>query len=320
MFFHKYGPVLLTGVGSLVMMFNICQSFLLVRRLTAIRRKSWKGSHWILAVYIVLQFFFLAGYIAIAIMMVSSSFLVNASLVAMIFFFGSIFVLIGNFLKLSLVQTLTHVNMEVTHALISAVEARDKNLNGHSIHVAKLAMLLYKELPWTQQYTLDKTSLEYAALLHDIGKLGVPEAILGKDGPLTDEEWVEIRKHPQIGKEILQSAECFDGIADWVLYHHERCDGKGYLGLPDRKIPLASKIIMVADTFSALTMTRSYRKSKSYEEAADVLRECRGAQLDGALVDLFLKIPKEQVEACAVSQTQGFSAIAELAAHTGNKI
>lgn len=111
-----------------------------------------------------------------------------------------------------------------------------------------------------------------------------------------------MKQHPEIGKNILNLIGSFSEISEWVLYHHERCDGKGYYGLPAESIPLPSQIIAVADTFSALTMGRSYRAPKSYEDSIAILKMCRGNQLNGELVNLFLSIPKEQVEHCRINK------------------
>lgn len=295
MFFTEWSPLLLVAAGSIIMAFNIRKAFQVAKQLNAIQQGRWTCPKIILVVYIALLMFFFWGYVAIGVMLLLPAFAISNLLVGLIFFFGSVFVLIGLFVQSSLGKAISRANLEVIQALITAVEARDKNLNGHSLHVAALSLLLYDRMPRSLQRTLNRGSLEYAALLHDIGKLGIPEAILNKEGPLTDEEWLEIRKHPQIGRDLLSSLKGLGGIADWVLYHHERCDGKGYYGVAPEKIPLASRIIAVADTFSALTMTRSYRKSRTYGEAAEILRECAGTQLDAALVELFLKIPKDLV-------------------------
>lgn len=295
MFLSKWVPFLLVAAGSVIMAFNIRKAFIVAKQLYATREQRWNCPKIIMAVYIALLIFFFGGYVTIGVMLFLPAFVVSNLLVGLIFFFGSVFVLIGLFVQSTLGKAISSANMEVTRALIAAVEARDKNLNGHSLHVARLSLLLYDSLPRARQKTLNRTSLEYAALLHDVGKLGIPESILNKEGPLTEAEWAVIKKHPQIGRDILCSLKGFGNLADWVLYHHERCDGNGYYGLPMEKIPFASRIIAVADTFSTLTMTRVYRKSRSYEEAVEVLRECAGTQLDRELVELLLSIPREHV-------------------------
>lgn len=300
-------PVVFIGIGILIMAVNIVQYIKLYRHLTEIQLSSSICSKVMLAVYILLLFFFLFGYVAIEITFFVPFVEINNFLVGLIFFFGSVFVLFGILLQISLSKTIQKTNLEVARALVLAIEARDQNLNGHSLHVARLTALIYENLPKKIQRNVQPVMLEYAALLHDIGKLGVPEIILNKETSLSDTEWEEMKKHPLIGKNILKSLECFTEISDWVLYHHERWDGKGYLGLSEDQIPFPSRIISVADTYSAITTTRSYRQARGYEEAAAILKDCKGTQLDRDLVDLFLQIPKEKVEACWVNYPSSFS-------------
>lgn len=297
MFFTLWSPLLLVAAGSMIMAFNIRKAFSVAKQMGAMRggRRTCPGI--VMAFYIALLIFFFIGYAVIGVMLFLPAFVVSHLLIGLIFFFGSVFVLLGLYVQSSMGKAVSRANLEVTQALITAVEARDKNLNGHSLHVARLSLLLYDRLPRARQKKLDRTSLEYAALLHDVGKLGIPEAILNKEGPLTDAEWEVVKKHPQIGRDILCSLKQFGNLADWVLYHHERCDGKGYYGLPMEEIPLASRIIAVADTFSTLTMTRPYRHSQTYDEAVRVLMDCAGPQLDRELVERFLTIPREFVGA-----------------------
>ena len=107
-----------------------------------------------------------------------------------------------------------------------------------------------------------------------------------------------MRSHPELGVKIIESLGLFDGITDWVLYHHERIDGKGYYKLKGPDIPLASRIIAIADTYSAITMKRAYEDAKTHEEAVRIIREVAGTQLDPVLVDDFTAIPKCELENC----------------------
>ena len=145
---------------------------------------------------------------------------------------------------------------------------------------------------------ISPVSFEYAALLHDVGKLGVPESILNKPGSLDKNEWQIMRKHPRIAMRLLKSLPSFEEIKDWILYHHERMDGEGYYGIPGPEIPLAARIISVCDTYSAITMKRSYKYSRSYEDALVIMSEVSGTQLDPELVKVFCSIPKEEIIAC----------------------
>ena len=107
-----------------------------------------------------------------------------------------------------------------------------------------------------------------------------------------------MKQHPKIAMDLLRSLPSFDEIKDWILYHHERMDGKGYYSIPGDDIPMAARIIAVCDTYSAITMRRSYKEKRTHEEAIDILKEVAGSQLDPDLVSIFLTIPKEELLAC----------------------
>lgn len=292
------------GLGAIIMVWNICGYLSFNHRMSKLHSESVYFPKRLFAVYLFLLLFFLLGYMGIVVCLFYSIQL-NSFLVGMILFFGSIFVLIGLRLQFSMSSAIQKSNLEIIKVLVAAVEARDPNLNGHSTHVERLIRLLYENIPKNRQRQYEVADLEYAALLHDIGKLGVSEAVLNKEGSLDEVEWEEIRKHPQIGKNILSRMEGLTKILDWILYHHERCDGKGYYGLSYEEIPYPSLMISVADTFSAITMDRSYRKGKSYEQAVEILKECKEKQLDGELVVNFLQIPREQIEKARTEEISG---------------
>ena len=239
-----------------------------------------------------LLIFFLIGYLFVG-------FFSDPDLmVAFILFFGSIFVTIVETLMIKLIETAKERSIAVTEVLVGVIDARDPYLNGHSRHVQELTMLFYRYLPRHLQRNLNPISLEYAALLHDVGKLGVPEAILNKPTKLDPEEWEVVVRHPATGVRILKPLHSFDNITDWILYHHERVDGKGYYRLSAEEIPLAARIIAIADTYSAITMRRAYKLAKTHEEAVAAMEEVAGAQLDRELLDIFLSIPKEELQNC----------------------
>ena len=134
------------------------------------------------------------------------------------------------------------------------------------------------------------------ALLHDIGKIGVSDNILLKPGKLTPEEWVEMRRHPEIGYQILKNIPYFDGATRIVRYHHERWDGKGYpYGLKQEEIPIEARIFMIADTFDAMTSDRVYRKAQLPEAAVAELRRCASAQFDPTIVECSISAMDEIV-------------------------
>ena len=191
-------------------------------------------------------------------------------------------------------------SMEILETLVGVIEAGDENLDGHSLHVQNLSMLIYEYLPFYEKRSINPTNLEYASLFLDIGKLGIPRSIIDKKGKLTPREKQLIQRHPEICVEIFQRIPAFTRITYWVKYHHERVDGTGYYHMKGDDIPLASRILAVADTYSAITMDRSYRPSLTYENAISELRLVAGSQLDPKLVEVFCSIPKMKVANCMV--------------------
>ena len=185
---------------------------------------------------------------------------------------------------------------QVMQTLVGVAEAGDPGLDGHSLTVLKLSMLIYDALPMIYRFKVDREKLAYAALLLDVGKFGVPVEVRNKSGKLTDEEWRMIQRHPEIGKEIMDSLPALKGVGDWILYHHERVDGSGYYKLKGDEIPVASRILAVADTYSAITGERSYRPSLSYEEAIAELKIASGKQLDEEIVKCFCDIPPKRIK------------------------
>ena len=140
-------------------------------------------------------------------------------------------------------------------------------------------------------------ALEFGSLLHDIGKIGVPDAILRKPAKLTDEEWIRMREHPLHGQQILRGIEFLEGAARVVAQHHEKWDGSGYpLGLKSEEIDICARIFAVADAFDAITSDRVYRKAQSYEAAARELEEWVNRQFDPKVVEAFHRVPKEDWE------------------------
>lgn len=170
--------------------------------------------------------------------------------------------------------------------LIVEMLKNDKPAIEHSFDVLNLTSVFYAELPVHIRINLNKERLLCAALLHDVGKSSIADEILNKPGELNAYEKDIIKKHTENGKKILEKAN-FKNVADWVCYHHERVDGTGYLGLTREQIPLESKIIAIADTYSALTSDRVYRKHCGVISALEVLDDIADTQLDGNLVSIF---------------------------------
>lgn len=176
-------------------------------------------------------------------------------------------------------------------ALAHALETRDAETHGHSERVVTFSLRLGHELGLEAD---QMRSLEFGSLLHDIGKIGVPDAILRKPAKLTDEEWIKMRQHPLHGQAILRGIEFLEGAARVVAQHHEKWDGSGYpLGLRGEEIDLNARIFAVADAFDAMTSDRVYRKGKPYEDAAEELGLYAGKQFDPQVVEAFRRVPRQ---------------------------
>ena len=177
-------------------------------------------------------------------------------------------------------------------ALAIALDTRDSETLGHSVRVAAYTVAVARRMGVVEP---ELTDIHRGALLHDVGKIGVPDAILRKPGKLTPEEWIEMRKHPEIGDRILQGIEFLDGARPIVRSHQERYDGKGYpSGLRGKEIPLGARIFAVVDTLDAMTSNRPYRQALPFEAAYEEIRRFRGIQFDPDVVDSFLRIPRQE--------------------------
>lgn len=179
-------------------------------------------------------------------------------------------------------------------ALTAALETRDSETHGHSERVVSYSLRLGREYGLNSK---EMKALEFGSLLHDIGKIGVPDSILRKPAKLTEEEWVRMREHPLHGQQILRGIEFLQGASRVVAQHHEKWDGTGYpLGLREEEIDICARIFAVADAFDAITSDRVYRRGKSYEAAAQELDDWAGRQFDPKVVEAFHRVPKEDWE------------------------
>ena len=176
-------------------------------------------------------------------------------------------------------------------ALTAALETRDAETHGHSERVVTFSLRLGREYGLTKEQLV---ALEFGSLLHDIGKIGVPDSILRKPAELSEAEWKSMRQHPLHGQQILRGIEFLEGAARVVAQHHEKWDGSGYpLGLAGEEIALNARIFAVADAFDAITSDRVYRRGKSYDEARAELERWAGRQFDPLVVEAFGRVPKE---------------------------
>ncbi len=180
----------------------------------------------------------------------------------------------------------------ITLALAKTIEMKDPYTHGHCERVMKWSLLLAEKVGLS---SADKKNLKYAAVLHDIGKIGVPGRVLNKPGKLTDEEYDMVKKHPILGEEILKPISLFKEVAKWVRWHHERWDGKGYPdGIKGEEIPLGVRILSLADSFDAMVSDRPYRSALPLEKAIWEIEENKGKQFDPVLADLFVRIVRER--------------------------
>ena len=178
--------------------------------------------------------------------------------------------------------------MESIQTLRYTVEAKDTYTRGHSDRVSEFSVLIGKHLGLSNE---DLKVLQIGGLFHDIGKIGVPDSILLKEGKLTDDEYSEIKNHPTIGAHILSNATIFQNIIPIVKHHHEKYDGNGYPSkLKGEDIPYFARIAAIADTFDAMTSKRTYRDALPLEVVIAEIERCKGTQFDPKLADVFLDI------------------------------
>ena len=284
--------LILIILGAVLMVGNILAFIFFMRGMNDVISAGKKYDDVLMVIGLVLLFFFLLGYLFVGFVLKSDDLVVG-----LILFFGSIFVSIMLTLMFALIKTSKERSLQIAQVLIDVVDVHDPNLHGHSAHVKNLTIMLYNHLPKQMKRGINAFSLEYASLMHDIGKLGIPQSILNKPDKLDEKEWEIMKTHPQIGVKFLNKVPTFEAVSDWILYHHERPDGKGYYGKAADAVPFAAKMISVCDTYSALVQRRSYKKPKTHEEAIKVMKEIAGTQLDKELVDIFVSIPKEEFDA-----------------------
>ncbi len=180
-------------------------------------------------------------------------------------------------------------------ALSNAIAARDAYMGRHAERVAEYGELIARQV---DADLVDDPQVEFGFLLHDIGKLAVPDTVLNKRGPLAPREWRLIRRHPEIGYDILRDIDFLDRARCVVLYHHERWDGRGYpQQLSGAAIPLEARVFAVADALDAITSDRPYRAAASFRDAREELRRGAGSQFDPGVIDALDQVPDEDFEA-----------------------
>lgn len=187
-----------------------------------------------------------------------------------------------------LYEEIEDVYMETVMALAKTLDARDAYTGEHSQKLAELAEATAREFHLSSE---EIEVIRWAAVLHDIGKIGIPDSILKKPGPLNEEEWAVMKRHPEVGAEIISPLKRLGRVTPLIRYHQERFDGSGYPeGLLGDQIPLGARILTVIDAFGAMTSDRVYRKARSNEEAQAELQRCAGKHFDQRVVDVFCQL------------------------------
>lgn len=183
------------------------------------------------------------------------------------------------------------VTLQAITTVANTIDAKDEYTKGHSVRVAEYSAAIAEELGWEKEQI---QNIRYVALLHDIGKIGVPDSVLNKPGKLTEQEFNLVKEHTIIGAEILKDIAIVDGLDVGAKYHHERYDGNGYpCGLAGRKIPEVARIIGIADAYDAMASNRIYRRRLTDEQVYEELEKNRGLQFDPVFLDVFLKMLRE---------------------------
>ena len=186
------------------------------------------------------------------------------------------------------------MNIQVVTALAQAIDAKDNYTNGHSSRVAEYARMIANKCGYSK---VDQDEIYMAGLLHDVGKIGVPDEVINKEAKLTEEEFALIRKHPVIGNSILETIKERPKLAIGARWHHERYDGTGYPdGLKGEEIPDVARIIAVADAYDAMTSKRSYRDVLSRDKVIEEIKTCSGTQFDPVFADAMLKLIEEDTD------------------------
>jgi HD-GYP domain-containing protein (c-di-GMP phosphodiesterase class II) len=203
----------------------------------------------------------------------------------------------------SMYAELQDLLMGVLHSLTESIDAKDPYTCGHSRRVAEISRRLASDFGFPPEQV---QHIYLSGLLHDVGKIGVPDPILTKDGRLTEEEYEIMKQHPVIGGRILRRIRNLKPIISGVLSHHERLDGRGYPdGLSGQDVPIEGRIVGLADSWDAMTSHRTYRRALSIERAIQEIRDCSGTQFDPALSELFLQwdLPAVMEELHALNAT-----------------
>ncbi len=217
----------------------------------------------------------------------------------------------------AMLKDLRELFYKTLKSISAALDSKDPYTHGHSMRVTLYSLILAKELNLDEKMLEE---IETAGLLHDIGKIGIPQSILCKPGKLTDEEFAIMKSHPEQGEKMLNGIKKLSIISNWLKTHHERWDGKGYpLGLSGEDIPLSARIIALADTYDAMTSTRSYRKALDHSVAIAEIKKCAGSQFDPSLAEIFVRI-EDKIKAAKNNPEITYPKYSYLQKHLGNTL
>jgi HD-GYP domain-containing protein (c-di-GMP phosphodiesterase class II) len=195
--------------------------------------------------------------------------------------------------------------LATVRGLAAAVEAKDEYTGGHLVRVTSYGMMIMRLLA---PELANQPQFEYGFILHDVGKLGVPDAVLKKPGPLDEDEWELMRRHPTTGRRILEGIPFLTDAKEIVYSHHERWDGKGYpKGLREEEVVLGGRVFPIADTFDAMTSDRPYRKALPFDRAIEEIERGSGTQFWPDAVEAFLSIPRDELEAASRARRDRWS-------------
>lgn len=193
--------------------------------------------------------------------------------------------------RCSYVKNMHNINLESVLSFIRMMESIDIYTKNHSFQVAEIAFVMGKFIGLSEKELM---LIKFAGLLHDIGKIMIPEEIFNKPGSLNEYEWDIMKQHPKNGSDMIRIVDGLKEIGQWILYHHEKYDGTGYPeGLKQNEIPFCARVLAVCDSYSAMISDRPYKKSLSAKDAKAEIEGCKGKQFDPDVVDVFLKLPDE---------------------------
>lgn len=283
--------------GLIVMIVATVRYWRLLRESREEAYSKQQQAHRLGTLCLVLMFLFIIGYLVGIWDTLTREVEAIYGFVAIIFFAGGCYIAIMINVHGDMMRRQRDKTLDALQTFVTAIDAKEPLTTGHSLHVYAVMALLYDRLEEPMQKRLaNKPKLLDAALLHDIGKIGVPDEILKRSGRYSSEDWAAMKEHPRIGKEMLEKT-CFADIGEWVMCHHERMDGKGYYSVPQEAIPLEARMLAVADTYCALRSARTYRSRRRHEEALALMIEVADTQLDSSFIKCMMLIKKEALDA-----------------------